>query len=66
MTYLVTGGCGFVGCNIAASLLERGERLAVFDNMSREGAWDNLKWLESLGDFQFVKGDISAEQDVAS
>ncbi len=64
MTYLVTGGCGFVGCNIAAVLLERGERLVVFDNTSREGAWDNLKWLESLGQFQFVKGDMSADQDV--
>ena len=57
MNYLVTGGCGFVGCNIAARLLERGEKVAVFDNMSRTGADANLKWLESLGRLQFVAGD---------
>jgi len=57
MNYLVTGGCGFVGCNIAARLLERGEKVAVFDNMSRTGADANLKWLESLGPLQFVAGD---------
>jgi CDP-paratose 2-epimerase len=57
MNYLVTGGCGFVGCNIAARLLERGEKVAVFDNMSRTGADANLKWLESLGCLQFVAGD---------
>ena len=57
MSYLVTGGCGFVGCNIAARLLERGEEVAVFDNMSRAGAAENLKWLESLGSLQFIPGD---------
>jgi CDP-paratose 2-epimerase len=57
MNYLVTGGCGFVGCNIAARLIERGESVAVFDNMSRAGTDANLKWLESLGRVQFVPGD---------
>ncbi len=64
MTYLVTGGCGFVGCNIAARLLDRGAPLAVFDNKSREGATENLKWLQSLGAFQFVQGDMSDEREV--
>src|SRR3954470_8142069 len=57
MNYLVTGGCGFVGCNIAARLLERGEKVAVFDNMSRTGTDANLQWLESLGQLQFLAGD---------
>jgi CDP-paratose 2-epimerase len=64
MTYLITGGCGFVGCNIAAQIIDRKQRLIVFDNMSREGAPKNLQWLQSLGDFQFIKGDVSAESDV--
>jgi CDP-paratose 2-epimerase len=64
MTYLVTGGCGFVGCNIAAHLIDRKQPLVVFDNMSREGAAENLKWLQSLGEFQFIKGDVSVESDV--
>ena len=33
-TYLVTGGCGFVGVNLIARLAERGERVRVLDNLS--------------------------------
>jgi nucleoside-diphosphate-sugar epimerase len=45
MNYLITGGCGFVGSNIAAYLLERGDSVVVFDNLSRLGAAANLAWL---------------------
>ena len=44
--YLVTGGCGFVGSNLAAEVLRRGEDLYVFDNLYRHGSGDNLKWLQ--------------------
>jgi CDP-paratose 2-epimerase len=64
MTFLVTGGCGFVGSNIAAQLIERGEQLVVFDNMSREGTAENLKWLQSLGKFEFVRGDVREHAEV--
>jgi CDP-paratose 2-epimerase len=64
MTYLVTGGCGFVGSNIAAQLIERGEGLVIFDNMSREGATQNLEWLRSLGEFEFVRGDVREHGEV--
>jgi CDP-paratose 2-epimerase len=64
MTYLVTGGCGFVGSNIAAQLIERGQQLVVFDNMSREGATQNLEWLRSLGEFEFVRGDVREHAEV--
>jgi CDP-paratose 2-epimerase len=65
MTYLITGGCGFVGSNIAAELLERPERVVVLDNMSRDGAAENLKWLQSLGEFDFVRGDVGDDREVA-
>jgi CDP-paratose 2-epimerase len=65
MTYLITGGCGFVGSNIAAELIERGDRLVIFDDMSRIGAAENLKWLQSFGQFEFVKGDVSKNAEVA-
>jgi CDP-paratose 2-epimerase len=42
---LITGGGGFIGCNIADALAARGTRLLVFDNMSREGAQENAAWL---------------------
>src|SRR3954467_13583879 len=44
---LITGGCGFVGTNLAHRLLERGEPVCVFDNLSREGVSRNLEWLRA-------------------
>lgn len=64
MSYLITGGCGFVGSNIAAHLISRGEEVAVFDNLSRVGAAVNLDWLGTLGRFQFVHGDTRNPFDI--
>jgi CDP-paratose 2-epimerase len=58
--YLITGGCGFIGSNLTARLLADGERVTVFDNLSRRGTQRNLEWLESLANprLQFIRGDI--------
>lgn len=64
MKYLITGGCGFVGSNIAARLIERGDDVTVFDNLSRVGGESNLCWLRSLGTVGFVHGDIRNTNDV--
>ena len=56
--YLVTGGAGFIGCNSARRVLERGDSLVVVDNLSRKGTAQNLAWLRTLGDFDFVESDI--------
>jgi CDP-paratose 2-epimerase len=58
MKYLITGGCGFLGSNIAAEIMKQGEELGVFDNLSRFGAEQNLAWLRSQGKFLFQYGDI--------
>jgi CDP-paratose 2-epimerase len=42
---LVTGGCGFLGCNIAASLADMGRSVIVVDNLSRTGSQENASWL---------------------
>lgn len=42
---LITGGCGFVGCNLAFHLLSQGERVVLFDNLSRPDVQHNLTWL---------------------
>jgi CDP-paratose 2-epimerase len=57
--YLITGGCGFVGSNLADRLLNDGEEVVLFDNLSRKGTEKNLAWLEEnhKGRFRFVKGD---------
>ena len=63
MKLLITGGCGFLGVNLAADALHRGDELVVFDNLYRAGSPENLVWLQGLGDFQFVRGDIRNQND---
>lgn len=64
MKYLITGGCGFLGSNLAAEALRQDQELCVFDNLSRLGSVANRQWLESLGEFEFRHGDISNDNDV--
>jgi CDP-paratose 2-epimerase len=42
---VISGGAGFVGTNLAHRLLNDGEHVLVFDNLSRPGAEKNLRWL---------------------
>ena len=58
MNILVTGGCGFIGCNAALRFIGRGDRLTVLDDLSRPGTDQNLAWLRGQGRFDFVRGDI--------
>jgi CDP-paratose 2-epimerase len=64
MKYLITGGCGFLGSNLAAEVLKRGDELFIFDNLYRTGSESNLKWLKELGKFKFYKSDIRSYNDV--
>lgn len=66
MNYLVTGGCGFVGSNVAARLIARGERVVLCDNLSRAGSEMNLAWLRSLGDVEFVRADVRQPDAIAA
>ena len=64
MNALITGGAGFVGSNLAAYLLAKGEKVTVFDSLARHGAAENLAWLRSLGLTEFVHGDVRNAFDV--
>lgn len=64
MKLLVTGGCGFLGSNLAASALSQGIELCVFDSLYRHGSQKNLEWLRQQGGFEFVHGDIRNANDV--
>jgi CDP-paratose 2-epimerase len=73
MNALITGGCGFVGCNLAAYLIEqdRASKVTVFDNLSRNGASSNLAWLRTLtpagqSRIEFLQGDIRNPFEVDS
>ena len=57
---LITGGAGFVGCNLADRLLRDGREVVVFDNLSRDGVRRNLAWLRRAHGERvtFVEGDV--------
>lgn len=66
MKILITGGCGFLGSNLASHALSKGHELVIFDNLYREGSILNLQWLHKVGQFKFIHGDIRSYHDVLS
>jgi len=57
-TILITGGVGFIGTNAATHYIKKGNKVVIYDNLSRAGAKQNLNWLLTQGNFVFIKGDI--------
>lgn len=65
MKYFISGGAGFIGCNYANRLIQRGEQVCLYDNLSRKGAEKNLDWLRqshSAHQFTFIHGDVTDYQ----
>lgn len=58
-TYLVTGGCGFIGSHLVDALLERGHAVRVLDDLST-GKTDNIKSAAEL-----TVGDVADARAVA-
>ena len=64
-TYLITGGAGFIGSNYVHRLLKRGEKVTIYDNLSRTRR--NIEWLKSeFGEnaFEMVAGDVRDAQRI--
>ena len=58
LSFLVTGGAGFVGGHVAEYLLKNGaKKVRVLDNMSN-GFKSNLEVLNQYAAFEFQEGDI--------
>src|ERR1700759_3749586 len=58
LSFLVTGGAGFIGAHIAEYLLSNGaKKVRVLDNMVN-GFKTNLNILSVYPAFEFVEGDI--------
>jgi UDP-N-acetylglucosamine/UDP-N-acetyl-alpha-D-glucosaminouronate 4-epimerase len=59
MTYLVTGGAGFIGSHLAEALLKRGGKVRVVDNLST-GSRQNVEHLKTLdGDLELIEADLN-------
>ena len=55
MKYLITGGAGFIGSHIAEKLIDRGDQVIVFDNLST-GSANNLSGIKLK--IKFEQGNI--------
>src|SRR5688500_7226506 len=53
MSYLISGGSGFIGSHLAEELLERGHRVHVLDDLST-GAIDNIRHLKAQPGFGYT------------
>ena len=59
--YLITGGLGFIGSAISNLLIKKGERVTIFDNLSRG---KRKRVLLKHPKLNFVNGDIRKMKDV--
>jgi CDP-paratose 2-epimerase len=62
LTVLITGGCGFVGSNLAVALAGEGHRVTCLDNLSRRGSELLLARVLDHG-CRFVHGDVRNAED---
>ena len=60
MKYLITGGSGFIGSNLADRLLAEGNEVVVYDNFST-GLRTFLKDAEGQSGFHLIEGDLLDE-----
>jgi CDP-paratose 2-epimerase len=60
MNVFITGGAGFIGCNVAEYHLRSGNSVIIYDNLSRKGTKSNLDWLchQYSDQVTVVRGDI--------
>jgi CDP-paratose 2-epimerase len=62
MKVLITGGCGFLGSNLASAFLADGAEVVVVDALFRKGSASNLNWLQGQAanhQFHFVQADVA-------
>jgi UDP-glucose 4-epimerase len=58
LTYLITGGAGFIGSHLADLLIAAGHRVLAIDNLST-GRTDNIDHLIDHPSFHFVRATIT-------
>jgi UDP-glucose 4-epimerase len=63
MLILVSGGAGFIGSNLVDTLINKGFRVRVIDNLTT-GGLENLSDAKSSGLLEFVDGSVTSDDDV--
>lgn len=64
---LITGGAGFIGSNLTLELLEKGHRITILDNLSKqihgENPEDSILYKSIEDKVNFIKGDVRRKAD---
>jgi dTDP-glucose 4,6-dehydratase len=60
---MVAGGAGFIGSHLCEFLLKRGYQVICVDNLMT-GNYQNILHLSDKPEFNFIKADISNNQDI--
>ncbi|MCA1663732.1 MAG: SDR family oxidoreductase, partial [Myxococcales bacterium] len=62
--YLITGGAGFIGSNLAHALVHRGEQVRILDNFAT-GREENIAELVEKKKLELLRGSIADAEAVA-
>jgi CDP-paratose 2-epimerase len=63
---LITGGCGFIGSNMAHEIAGRGQTVLVLDSLVRDGSRENAHWLKTThsGQIEIKRADVRDQDAV--